>query len=164
MAFPLRSNLRIVSSRAVAGLAVLVLAGALCSCEKKTTVIDAPGGGTVTRTTISPSPQASEAMRQINESLGHAASAIESGAAASQALTKAGDAIEDGVITTRIKAALLTDPDVKGSQIGVDTRQGVVTLTGAVDKAASLDRAKRITHDTEGVKSVDSQLVVKASS
>jgi hyperosmotically inducible protein len=163
MAFPLRSNLRIVSSRAFAGLAALALAGALCSCEKKTTVTDAPGGGTVTLTTISPSPQASEAMRQINETMSHAASAIESSAGASQALTKAGDAIEDGVITTKVKAALLTDPDVKGSQIGVDTRNGVVTLTGTADKATSLDRAKRIAHDTEGVKSVDSQLVVKAS-
>jgi hyperosmotically inducible protein len=118
----------------------------------------------VTRTTISPSPQASEAMRQINETMSHAASAIESGAAASQALTQAGEAIGDGVITTKIKAALLTDPDVKGSQIGVDTRHGVVTLTGTVDKASGLDRAKRIAQDTEGVKSVDSQLVIKTSS
>ena len=60
-------------------------------------------------------------MRQINETMAHAASAVESSAAASQALTKAGDAIEDGVITTKIKAALLTDPDVKGLHIDVDT-------------------------------------------
>jgi hyperosmotically inducible protein len=164
MAPALRSTLPIALSRALASLAVLALAGALAGCEKKTTVSDAPGGGTVTHTTISPSPQASEAMRQINETMGHAASAIESGAAASQALTKAGDAIEDGVITTKIKAALLTDPDVKGSQVGVDTRQGVVTLTGTVSTASGLERANRIARDTEGVKSVDSQVVVKAAS
>ena len=164
MAFPQRSNVRVASAPALAVLAALALAGALGGCEKKTTLTDVPGGGTVTRTTISPSPQASEAMRQINEKMSQAASAIESSAAASQALTKAGDAIEDGIITTRIKAALLTDPDVEGSQIGVDTRRGVVTLTGTVDKAAGLDRAKHIAHDTEGVKSVDSQLVVKAPS
>jgi osmotically-inducible protein OsmY len=164
MVFPLRSTFRIALSPALAGLTALALASLLGGCEKKTTTTEAPGGGTVTRTTISPSPQASEAMRQINESVSHAASAIESGAAASQALTKAGDAIEDGVITTKIKAALLTDPDVKGSQISVDTRQGTVTLTGTMATAAGLERANRIARDTGGVKSVDSRVVVKASS
>ena len=150
---------RSLATTFAAAFATVLLAG----CDKTTTVTQTPGG-TVTTTTLSPSPQASEAMREINESMAHAASAIESGAAASQALTKAGNVIQDGVITAKVKTALLTDPDVKGLHIDVDTRDGVVTLTGTVDQAAGIDRAAHIAHDTEGVKSVDNRLVVKAPS
>ena len=138
----------------------LAAAALLAGCDKTTTVTQTPSG-TVTTTTISPSPKANEAMSEINSSIAHAASAIQSSEAASQALTKAGEVVEDGFITTKVKAALLTDPDVKGLHIDVDTRSGVVTLTGDVDKAANLDRAARIARDTSGVKSVDNQLVVK---
>lgn len=149
-------------SHGMSRLAPFALAAAalLCACDKTTTVTQTPNG-TVTTTTISPSPKANEAMNEINSSIAHAASAIQSSEAASQALTKAGEVVEDGFITTKVKTALLTDPDVKGLHIDVDTRDGVVTLTGSVDKAASLDRAARIARDTSGVKSVDNQLVVK---
>jgi hyperosmotically inducible protein len=149
-------------SQLAAGLAALAAAGLLAGCEKTTTVTQTPGG-TVTTTTIAPSLQASEAMREINASVTRAASAIQSSEAASQALTEAGNVIEDGVITTKVKTALLTDPDIKGLHIEVDTHDGVVTLTGTVDKAANLDRAARIARDTGGVKSVHNQLVVKTS-
>ena len=149
-------------SFATAG-AALVAASLLAACEKTTTVTTTPGGGTVTTTTIAPSLQASQVMRDINESVAHAASAIQSSDAASQALTKAGAVIEDGVITTKVKTALLTDPDVKGLHIDVETRAGVVTLTGTVDKSASRERAAQIAHDTGGVTSVDNRIVVKTS-
>lgn len=145
------------------GCVALAAAGLLAACEKTTTVTTTPGGGTVTTTTVTPSLQASQVMRDINESVAHAASAIESSQAASQALSKAGAVIEDGVITTKVKTALLTDPDVKGLHIDVETRAGVVTLTGTVDKSASRERAAQIAHDTGGVKSVDNEIVVKAS-
>ena len=106
-------------------------------------------------------PEGERGDERDQQSIAHAASAIQSSEAASQALTKAGEVVEDGFITTKVKTALLTDPDVKGLHIDVDTRDGVVTLTGSVDKAASLDRAARIARDTSGVKSVDNQLVVK---
>jgi hyperosmotically inducible protein len=138
----------------------LAAAALLAGCDKTTTVTQTPNG-TVTTTTISPSPKANEAMNEINSSIAHAASAIQSSEAASQALTKAGEVVEDGFITTKVKTALLTDPDVRGLHIDVGTRNGVVTLTGSVDKAAGLDRAARIARDTSGVKSVDNQLVVK---
>ena len=131
-------------------------------CEKTTTTQQTPAG-TVTTTTISPSPSASEAMDRVGASLSAAASAIGSAGAASEALAKVEGVIEDGVITTRIKAALLADPDVKGLAIDVDTKNGVVTLKGTADKAANVDLAARIARDTHGVKSVDNQLVVKTS-
>jgi hyperosmotically inducible protein len=143
-------------------VALLAATATLASCDKTTTVTQTPNG-TVTTTTISPSLQASQAIREINDSVAHAASAIQSSEGASQALTKAGNVIEDGVITTKVKAALLTDSDVKGLHIDVDTHDGVVTLSGSVDKAANRERAARIARDTSGVKSVANQLVVNTA-
>ena len=40
-------------------------------------------------------------------------------------------ATDDASITTRVKTALLNDPDIVG-QIDVDTANGVVTLSGTV--------------------------------
>ena len=83
---------------------------------------------------------------------------------ASRAADKAGAAVDDGAITAKVKTALLADPDVKGLMIDVDTKNGVVTLKGTADKPANRDRAVAIAKDTSGVKSVENQLVVKASS
>ena len=143
-------------------LAVVCLAGAaLAGCQKTTTVTQTPSG-TVTTTTLSPSADASAVIGQVDASLARAASAVQSSAAASEALTKVGDAIEDGAITAKIKAATLTDPDLKSTQIEVETKAGVVTLRGTVPSVAMRARAERIAHDTHGVASVDSHLVVQA--
>ena len=141
---------------------LLASAAGLAACEKKTTVTQTPQG-TVTTTTISPSGDASAVIGQVDASLARAASAVQSSTAASEALTSVGNAIEDGAITTKIKAATLTDPDLKSTQIEVETKAGVVTLRGTVPSVAARTRAERIAHDTHGVASVDSsRLVVQA--
>ena len=117
-------------------MAVLGL-GLLAGCEKKTTTVATPAGTTST-TTVSPTP------------------------AASQAVTRAGDAIADTAITAKVKTAFLADADVKGLQVEVDTRDGVVTLSGTLDKAANVERAATLAKGIEGVKSVDNRLTVKA--
>jgi hyperosmotically inducible protein len=143
---------------AAALAAVLMLAG----CDKTTTVEQTPSG-TVTTTTIAPSADASAVIGQIDASLAQAASAVQSSAAASQALTKVGDAIEDGAITAQVKTALLADPDIKEAQrIDVDTRAGVVSLSGNVPSSASRGRAEHIADKTRGVKAVENHLVVQA--
>ena len=45
----------------------------------------------------------------------------------------AGEYLDDTTITTRVKAALIADKTVKASQIGVETMQNVVQLSGFVD-------------------------------
>jgi osmotically-inducible protein OsmY len=139
--------------------AVFAASAVLAGCDKTTTVTQTPAG-TVTTTTIAPSAEASAVIAKVDASLAQAASAVQSSDAASQALTKVGDAIEDGAITAQIKAALLTDPDVKGLRIGVDTKVGVVRLLGSVPNRASLNRAERIARDTPGVKSVENRLII----
>lgn len=139
-------------------VAALAAIGLLAGCQKTTTT-QSPDGTTVTTTTTTAAPTESTA----SAAAAMKSTAKEMGNAANQAMTKVGEVIEDGVITTKVKTALLADPDVKGLPIDVDTKNGVVTLKGTADKAANMDRAMRIARDTGGVKSVDNQLVVKTS-
>ena len=72
-----------------------------------------------------------------------------------------GTEIDDGVVTTRVKSALLADADIKGLDIKVETRKGEVMLSGFVDSQAQIDRAVTLTRTLEGVKSIDNKLSQK---
>lgn len=50
----------------------------------------------------------------------------------------------DAGITTNVKTKMAADDTVKAYQIDVDTRNGVVTLTGDVETAAAKDQAVQI--------------------
>jgi len=65
-----------------------------------------------------------------------------------------GEHIDDAGITARVKARLLDDSLVKGLQIDVDTRDGVVFLTGTVPNEAERNQAIELAKTTEGVKDV----------
>ena len=69
-----------------------------------------------------------------------------------------GAAIVDTVITTKVKAKFIGDPQLKGSDITVKTTNGVVTLTGSADAADAADRAAALATAVEGVKSVDNEI------
>lgn len=71
--------------------------------------------------------------------------------------SKAGQAIDDMSVTTKVKAQLAADKEVSGSQISVTTNQGKVTLTGSVP-AARIARVEQIVRGVEGVREVDNQL------
>jgi osmotically-inducible protein OsmY len=66
----------------------------------------------------------------------------------------------DAGITTNVKTKLAADDTVKAYQIDVDTRNGVVTLSGAVETAAAKDQAIQIARGTDGVRDVIDQLRV----
>lgn len=72
-----------------------------------------------------------------------------------------GEVVDDAVITTKVKTALLADPDVSGLAINVDTYKGQVTLTGNVKTGAQITRAEDITRSIKGVTSVKSNLQIK---
>ena len=63
-------------------------------------------------------------------------------------------AASDPGITTAVKSKLTTDDTVKAHQIDVDTKEGVVTLTGTVDSAAAKSRAVELARGTDGVRNV----------
>jgi hyperosmotically inducible protein len=65
-----------------------------------------------------------------------------------------GERIDDAGITARVKSRLLDDPGTHGLKIDVDTREGVVYLTGSIPNAAERDKAVQIARATEGVRDV----------
>jgi hyperosmotically inducible protein len=69
-------------------------------------------------------------------------------------------ATDDGGISTRVRTALLNDPQVAAGQINVTAANGVVTLSGSVRTAAERDRAVALARQTSGVSDVRSELSV----
>jgi hyperosmotically inducible periplasmic protein len=74
--------------------------------------------------------------------------------------TAAAEAVTDAGITTKVKTRLLGDPDVSGLRIDVDTRDGVVTLTGTVSSSAEKARALDLAGKVDNVKRVEDKLTV----
>jgi hyperosmotically inducible protein len=72
----------------------------------------------------------------------------------------AGAAIDDSVITAKVKAALIADPTTEAHAIKVTTEGGVVRLSGSVDSAAGKARAQEIAQGTQGVSMVRNDLTV----
>jgi len=74
-----------------------------------------------------------------------------------------GETIDDATITTRVKTALLNDPQVAGLKIDVDTTLGVVTMSGVVRSRNEEQRAVQLARGVPGVKDVRSTLQVPPS-
>ena len=66
----------------------------------------------------------------------------------------------DAGITTNVKTKLAADDTVKAYQVDVDTRNGVVTLSGTVENTAAKEQAINIARGTDGVRDVIDQIRV----
>jgi hyperosmotically inducible protein len=73
----------------------------------------------------------------------------------------AGKAIDDSGVTAKVKSALIDSPDTKGGDIKVETRAGVVQLSGFVDSEAQKNAATKVTQSVSGVKAVKNSLSIK---
>lgn len=74
-----------------------------------------------------------------------------------------GDYLDDTVITTKVKAAVLNEPTLKSYEINVETFKGVVQLSGFVSSASDIDKAVEVTRAVKGVKSVKNDMRLKAN-
>jgi hyperosmotically inducible protein len=72
-----------------------------------------------------------------------------------------GEYVDDSVITAKIKTQLATDDFLKSFQIRVESRKGIVQLSGFVNSQDAVDKAGKIAGGVEGVKSVKNDLIVK---
>lgn len=72
------------------------------------------------------------------------------------------DKIDDATITAKVNAALAADKDLSAVRIDVDTKDGVVTLTGPAPSPEASAQATKIAKNVKGVSSVNNQLTVKA--
>ena len=72
-----------------------------------------------------------------------------------------GEYVDDTVITTKVKTAIFNDPNLKSSEINVETFKGVVQLSGFVNSRADINRAVEVARGIAGVKSVKNDMRVK---
>jgi osmotically-inducible protein OsmY len=83
------------------------------------------------------------------------------GCASSRTHEGTGQYVDDSVITTKVKAAILGEPGLKVSEINVETYKGVVQLSGFVSSRADINGAVRVASAVGGVKSVTNDMQVK---
>ena len=72
-----------------------------------------------------------------------------------------GNTVDDGVVTSRVKTALLGDESTKSRDIAIVTRKGEVQLSGFVDNQQQIDRAIEITRGIQGVSGVSNEMSIK---
>lgn len=148
----------------------MVLSTALlgaCSKTEKTTSTPAGTTSTTTTTTAPATPAATApAADAAAAAANNAAAAANSAAtaatgAANTAGQKAGDVMSDSAVTGKVKAMLLADSDVKGTDITVETDKGEVMLSGFVQSQAQIDKAVKLAGTVEGAQKVSNKLEVK---
>jgi len=127
--------MKVTESFKIFGVSMLLVAG-LAACEKQNPGPAESAGKNIDRT-----------MDQAGQKIGDAAN-------------KAGVAIDDTEITTKIKAAFMAESGLKTLQISVDTVKGVVTLSGSVEKQSQSDLARSMASAVSGVNKVKNELVV----
>ncbi len=70
--------------------------------------------------------------------------------------------VDDGLITDRVRQRLVSDPEIKGYSVDVDTKNGVVTLNGTVESERAKVKAEKVSRKVGGVKSVVNKLRIEA--
>ncbi|MGZ5115748.1 MAG: BON domain-containing protein [Burkholderiales bacterium] len=74
-----------------------------------------------------------------------------------------GEYVDDAVITTKVKAAVLKEPSLKSAEINVETLKGTVQLSGFVRSRADIDKAVEVAKAVNGVKSVKNDMILKGT-
>ncbi len=71
-----------------------------------------------------------------------------------------GSWIDDVMISSKVKAKLIANTEIRAGDIDVSSSQGVVTLIGRVSSGTIKSEAERIARDTKAVKDVNNELTV----
>lgn len=146
----MNSSAKITSIAALSAL-LLLTAGCNRKDENKT------AGQTLDNTVAETKQESREATNDISDNAHNAGNTVE------QKTDNAVQAVDDAAITTSIKAKLVADDELKAIDINVDTKGGVVTLTGAAPSSTAVDRATTIAKSVDGVSNVTNQLTVKTN-
>jgi len=72
-----------------------------------------------------------------------------------------GEYVDDVVITSKVKAAILGEPTLKSMEINVETFKGVVQLSGFVSSQVAINKAVEIARAVQGVSSVKNDMRIK---
>jgi hyperosmotically inducible protein len=85
------------------------------------------------------------------------------GCASDRDSASAGQMIDDGVITSKVKAKFVEDPAVSALNINVETFKGTVQLSGFANSQQEISRAVSLASDVKGVQSVKNDIRLKAN-
>ena len=69
--------------------------------------------------------------------------------------------VTDDAIVDQVRIKLSADAEVKGGGLQVDSKQGVVTLSGTVETSRQKDKAARLAKKIHGVKQVINNIEIK---
>jgi osmotically-inducible protein OsmY len=72
-----------------------------------------------------------------------------------------GEYVDDSVITAKVKASIFNEPNLKASEINVETYKGDVQLSGFVAQPQDAQRAAEVARGVKGVSSVKNDIRVK---
>jgi hyperosmotically inducible protein len=86
---------------------------------------------------------------------------VQNGMSVKEGTATVGNTVDDGIVTAKVKAALLADADVKSFDIAVVTRKGEVQLSGFVDNQAQVNRAIEVARGVQGVQSIGNEMSIK---
>lgn len=78
-------------------------------------------------------------------------------------LSRVTEITDDATITAKVKAELAKNKAVRALAINVDTKKGVVTLSGSAKSKEEADKAVELARNTGGVASVKNELKIGAS-
>jgi len=113
---------------------------------------------------VSAQDSSSAASNESAAGSGGQASGGQAGAGAEQWASGVYDstktAVNDSLITLKIKVGILKEKAVAGDDIHVSTQNGVVTLAGSVHSALAMTQAEQIARSTGGVRDVTNKLGV----
>ena len=98
-----------------------------------------------------------KATESAKETLAESSDAVRREAAKTDAVFK------DVALAAKVEAEIRKDSTLKASNISVDSQDGVVVLTGMVEKPVDAIRAVQIARAVEDVKSVESKLAVRSN-
>jgi osmotically-inducible protein OsmY len=69
--------------------------------------------------------------------------------------------MDDAVMTTKVKAAMVNEPALKASDVKVETNKGTVPLSGFAGSKAEADKAAEVARSVKGVTAVQNEMSVK---
>ena len=115
-----------------------------------------------TKTQSNPNMKTSRQFIKLASVLGLISTlALSGGCAATPTRDSTGQYVDDTIITSKVKSALLGDEAVKSFAVSVETVKGVVQLSGFVNNSDQKSAAGKDTWGVVGVKDVKNNLIVK---
>lgn len=130
-------------------MAAVALALGLAACGERVDTAGSPSQPTVGQRVDSAVERTEQAVEHMRDEAGRVAQQVE-------------NKVDDATITASVSASLAKDPDLSAVKIDVDTKSGVVTLTGPAPTAAAKERATTLAHAVTGVAGVNNHLQVPA--